>query len=127
MFGALFFYDTLVRQTLINPTGSHSATRRVLRAGLITLVVCLLNEGALRAESAPPVLKSSSTGMEFVAVRPGSFLMGSPLGEPERDENETPHEVTLSKPFYLGVYEVTQDEFTKVMGFNPSTLKGADR
>ena len=53
--------------------------------------------------------------------------MGSPLGEPERENNEAQHEVTLTRPYYLGVYEVTQGEFKQVMGFNPSTARGSER
>ena len=39
--------------------------------------------------------------------------------------DETPHRVTLTKSYYLGSYEVTQDQYEKVMGSNPSTFKGA--
>lgn len=53
--------------------------------------------------------------------------MGSPAGEPEREKNETQHKVTLTEPFFLGLYEVTQGEFTRVMDFNPSTVKGSGR
>jgi sulfatase modifying factor 1 len=66
-------------------------------------------------------------GMQLVAVGAGTFAMGSPVGEPERDNHETQRQVTLTRPFYLGVYEVTQNEFTLVMGFNPSTVRGSDR
>lgn len=55
--------------------------------------------------------------MEFVLIRPGSFQMGS--------ESEKPvHKVTLAKPFYIGKYEVTQEQWQAVMGTNPSTTKG---
>jgi formylglycine-generating enzyme required for sulfatase activity len=42
--------------------------------------------------------------------------MGSPADEPDRDEIELQHEVTISKPFYMGVHEVTQREFNLLMG-----------
>ena len=41
-------------------------------------------------------------------VEPGSFIMGSPTSENGRSTNETEHNVTLTKGFYLGKYEVTQ-------------------
>src|SRR5450756_1852240 len=45
--------------------------------------------------------------MKLVQIPAGKFLMGSPETEKGREKNEVQHEVTLSKPFYLGVYEVT--------------------
>jgi len=83
--------------------------------------------GNSEAEELQGTRRSPSTGMPFVSVRAGTFAMGSPLGEPERETNETQHQVTLTKPFWLGLYEVTQGEFTRVTGFNPSTLKGSER
>ena len=41
--------------------------------------------------------------MTFSFVPPGSFLMGSPAGEPERSELETQHRVTLTRGFLLGI------------------------
>ena len=58
--------------------------------------------------------------LELVLIPPGTFWMGSPDSEAGRDRNELQHEVTLSRPFYLGKFEVTQDQFEAVMGFNPS-------
>jgi formylglycine-generating enzyme required for sulfatase activity/serine/threonine protein kinase len=58
--------------------------------------------------------------MEFVLVPPGKFLMGSPADEPNRDKAEAQHEVVLTTPFYLGKYEVTQQQYEKVTGSNPS-------
>ena len=61
------------------------------------------------------------TAMEFVLIEPGTFAMGSPATEEGRGSNEGPvHEVTLSQPFFLGKYEVTQGQWTAVMGANPS-------
>ena len=63
----------------------------------------------------------NSIGMEFVLIEPGTFQMGSPATEPGRDEDEGPvHQVTISQPFYLGKYEVTQAQWQAVMGDNPS-------
>jgi len=64
--------------------------------------------------------------IEMLWVKPGTFEMGSPLGEAKRRDSETPHTVTLSRGFYLGKHEVTQAQWQKVMGSNPSFFKGAD-
>jgi len=66
------------------------------------------------------------TGIIFVSVPGGTFVMGSPEEEVGREENEGPvHEVSLS-PFMIGKYEVTQEQWEAVMGNNPSQFKGAD-
>ena len=59
--------------------------------------------------------------LEMVLIPAGKFMMGSPASEKGRNENETQHEVTLSKPFYMGKYEVTQEQWQAVMGNNPSS------
>jgi len=65
---------------------------------------------------------ATSIGMEFKLIPAGTFTMGDASGL----NNETPHEVTLTKPFKMGVHEVTQDQYEQVMGVNPSEYKGAD-
>ncbi len=63
---------------------------------------------------------TNSIGMEFVRVKSGTFLMGSNNGtSPERPV----HEVTISRDFYMGVYEVTQAQWVTVMGSNPSSYE----
>ena len=62
----------------------------------------------------------NSIGMELVLIPKGKFTMGSPASEEDRYENETEHEVTISKDYYLGVTEVTQGQYEKVIGVNPS-------
>ena len=49
-------------------------------------------------------------------------MMGSPADEAERSPNETQHEVTISRAFYLGKYEVTQEEYQAMTGTNPFAL-----
>ena len=70
-----------------------------------------------RAEEVGRVLAA----MEFVLIEAGTFAMGSPATEEGRDGDEGPvHQVTLSQPFSLGKYEVTQGQWAAVMGHNPS-------
>jgi formylglycine-generating enzyme required for sulfatase activity len=59
----------------------------------------------------------------MVRINGGTFTMGSPASEPQRRDNETQHQVTVSS-FYMGKYPVTQKEYQQVMGTNPSNWKG---
>ena len=69
-------------------------------------------------------VKDKATGIEMVLVPAGNFMMGMSPGDTDARENEKPaHEVTLTKPFYLARYEVTQSQWLKVMQENPSTFK----
>lgn len=57
--------------------------------------------------------------MEFMLIPAGKFHMGSPKSEKERGNDEGPlHQVKISKPFYMGKYEVTQKQYESVMGIN---------
>ena len=69
-----------------------------------------------------PVEYTNSIGMKFVLIPPGEFLMGSTPEEIAADfKNASPNDmVILTQPIYLGVNEVTQSEYEKVMGVNPS-------
>lgn len=64
---------------------------------------------------------TNSVGMKFVLVPAGTFQMGSPPREQGRSADEGPvHVVTITRPFYLGVYPVTQEQYQRLMGTNPS-------
>jgi formylglycine-generating enzyme required for sulfatase activity len=64
--------------------------------------------------------------MKLVLIPSGKFMMGSPKDEKGRKDDEGPqHEVTISKPFYMGIYPVTQEQYQQVMGKNPSDFEGA--
>jgi formylglycine-generating enzyme required for sulfatase activity len=76
-----------------------------------------------QAETQPKEIVNS-IGMKLVLIPKGTFAMGSPETEDGRWENEVQHEVTLTKDFYLGVMEVTQAQYKKVMGENPSDFQG---
>jgi len=59
--------------------------------------------------------------MKFVLIPAGEFTMGGPDSEEDSFANERPqHQVRITKPFYLGVYEVTQGQYVRLMGKNPS-------
>ena len=83
----------------------------------------ILNDPAHSQEALPGSIYKNSIGMEFVSVQAGKFLMGSPDSDPEARAFEKPrHEVTISRPFYLSRFEVTQAQWEAVMGSNPYTL-----
>jgi uncharacterized protein (TIGR02996 family) len=68
----------------------------------------------------PPRL-FNSIGMQLALIPAGTFLRGAPPDEKGSFANEKPqHAVTLSRPFYLGLYPVTQRDYLTVMGSNPS-------
>jgi formylglycine-generating enzyme required for sulfatase activity len=62
-------------------------------------------------------------GMKFVNIPPGTFMMGSPLTESGRDNDEKQHSVALTEGFYIQTTEVTQGQWKAVMGNNPSFFK----
>jgi formylglycine-generating enzyme required for sulfatase activity len=89
--------------------------------GLATLAV------AQRPVPADADLLKTSIGMTLKRIPAGTFAMGS---SPEEDSillNQKPqHTVKISRPFYLGIYEVTQREYTQIMNVNPSKFRGSD-
>jgi formylglycine-generating enzyme required for sulfatase activity len=68
----------------------------------------------------PRALVGNSLNMKFAQVPKGKFLMGSPKTETHRGDDETPHEVAITRDFFLGAHEVTQGQYEKLMGENPS-------
>src|SRR5262249_23759550 len=61
-------------------------------------------------------------GIKLCWCPPGKFTMGSPLDEPERRADEAQVEVTLTKGFWMGKYEVTQGQWKRVAGKLPGEL-----
>jgi formylglycine-generating enzyme required for sulfatase activity len=64
---------------------------------------------------------TNKLGMRFVLIPKGEFIMGSPKSEQGRQWNEKQHRVIISKSFYMGETEVTQGQWKKLVGFNPSS------
>ncbi|HUT32377.1 MAG TPA: SUMF1/EgtB/PvdO family nonheme iron enzyme [Planctomycetota bacterium] len=79
-------------------------------------------------ESQPPVASgeiiTNSIGIRLRLIPAGRFLMGSNKGG---NDEKPVHEVTIAKPFYIGVHPVTQAEYERVMKANPSHFKGPNR
>lgn len=70
----------------------------------------------------------NSIGMKLVPIPAGEFVMGSPDGEENTGNDEHPqHRVQITRPIYLGVYEVTQSQYKTVMGVNPSWFSPSGR
>jgi uncharacterized protein (TIGR02996 family) len=67
-----------------------------------------------------PVTLVNQIGMRLNQIPAGSFLMGSLESEGGHDSDEHQHHVEITKPFYLGIYPVTQGQFFAVTGTNPS-------
>ena len=88
---------------------------------LIAAVVLVAMFIGMRDQSKAPKVIQNQIGMEFVSVPPGSFMMGSDHG---LSDEKPPHQVTISKPFLIGRYEVTQGEWKTVMGREPVNFKG---
>jgi formylglycine-generating enzyme required for sulfatase activity len=94
-----------------------------LAAGLArTIEYSLLPLGRPAGWRPPEATVTSSTGIALRLVQPGVFTMGSERREQGRRPNETARRVTLSRPFYLGVREISNAEFRR---FRPGHASGA--
>ena len=125
---------------VMDPIGPGTGSSRILRGGFYASDA----KGCRSAYRgyADPEFESSSSGfrvalapvwvknrtitlpgdveLDMIGINPDTFLMGSPEDELGRDSEETQHEVTLTKAYWLGKYEVTQAQYEAVMGTNPS-------
>ncbi|MEH2467394.1 caspase, EACC1-associated type [Nostoc sp.] len=65
--------------------------------------------------------------LDMVEILAGSFKMGSPRGEKDRSKSEEPQHAVNVPAFFIGKFEVTQEQYQQIMGSNPSYFKGAKR
>jgi formylglycine-generating enzyme required for sulfatase activity len=89
----------------------------------------VIADAAIRARISgtglPWKVRDRVTGIEMVLIPPGEYQRGASFNDSDAWHAEIPaHEVTISMAFYLGVTEVTQSEWSKVMGSNPSSAEG---
>lgn len=71
------------------------------------------------------IITVKGVDFEMLAIKGGTFQMGSPETEPERSSDEKLHEITVAD-FQMGKYEVTQKQWQTIMDTNPSDFKGDD-
>jgi formylglycine-generating enzyme required for sulfatase activity len=126
--------------SVINPTGPSTGSQRVIRGGSWYSYAfnCRATERFNPTPDSPSnvndfgfrvVLAPEQTGPTPIPnmswIPAGTFTMGSPATEVERDATEGPlTQVTLSRGFWMGRYEVTQGEYMELMGSNPSQFSG---
>jgi formylglycine-generating enzyme required for sulfatase activity len=79
-----------------------------------------VNAGESFHNPAAPTITDKRTGITLTEIPSGRFTMGSPASETGRRPDETPHDVTINRAFFLGQHEVTQQEWRALMGTNPS-------
>jgi formylglycine-generating enzyme required for sulfatase activity len=77
---------------------------------------------AIAGTGLPWRVRDKASGIEMLLVPPGQFMMGKSPGDAEALANEVPaHPVTISQPYYLGRYEVTKEQWAKVLGRDART------
>ena len=132
------WYGTYSSDPVTDPQGPSTGTRRIQRGGSSADISVFLRAayrngfgfsscGICGFRVVRSMTFANSVGMEFVQIDPGTFWMGSPVDEENGEAtrggfygDEALHLVTISKPFYLGKYEVTQGQWEAIMGDNPS-------
>ena len=90
------------------------------------MVVDLLSSGVSYTDVEPVGGWSEeykTTKLALRRIEPGTFAMGSPEDELGRRNDETQHEVTLTRPFYIGIFEITQKQYQLITGGNPSVTE----
>ena len=106
-----------------------TATAEVKETTPLYLVVDL-NTGAVTPSAAGPDLSNDTcrtTELWLRRIPKGTFIMGSPASEVGRNSDETQHQVTLTEDFYIGVFEITQKQYSLIYGSNPSFYEGDTR
>ncbi|MDB5261381.1 MAG: hypothetical protein JWQ14_662 [Adhaeribacter sp.] len=105
--------------------------KRLLLIVLFLPIIVYSRDGAnkqMRVPSAPYNMTkkdviTNSIGMEFIAIPAGSFMMGARNNVADAYDSEKPqHQVSISKLFSIGKYEVSQAQWEAIMGSNPYTL-----
>jgi hypothetical protein len=109
------------------PSGSSSAGKSPTQ----TVATQPLSNPIRKATPTVGVQLGDGVILYFVRIEPGTFVMGADssalAGVPAQTEERPARSVTISKPYYLGKYEVTQRQWQSVMGNNPSRQVGPNR
>jgi sulfatase modifying factor 1 len=112
----------------IDSTGSGRTELKEMPAGTYTVTWHEVSKWETPDESTGTLASGGSVTFagayeeeDFVLIPAGTFTMGSPTDEPERNDEETQHQVTLTRGFYMSKYEVTEQWWYEVMGGAPTT------
>ncbi len=110
-------------------TGAGAAVLLLGLVGLGWLLVRSMEPPADTAKAGPlPLVQrfTNSANMTLVLISSGTFRRGSPETEDGHKPDEGPAtEVTIERPFYIGIYPVTQGQYLEVMGTNPAKYNAA--
>jgi formylglycine-generating enzyme required for sulfatase activity len=112
--------DARARLLEAHPGAPRDFIQRIADRNEVELPALVKTEGTIAGET------QVVGGIEFVWCPPGEFLMGSPPDEEGRSDDEEQVRVTISRGFWLGKTEVTQEQWEAVMGDNPSQFIGKD-
>jgi formylglycine-generating enzyme required for sulfatase activity len=123
--------QTELSEWMLSHDGTQTGPPVALRTSTPTPTATPSPTPAVTPASAPAVTFgntfTNSIGMAFTLIPAGEFEMGSPSNEEGIYSDERPiHQVTIGKAFYMGKYEVTQEQWRAVMGNNPSHFTGDD-
>lgn len=119
--GKITLEVTYPMQTVARCKIKGSGKLSVLKKGM---PVFIYSKDAVDKKDNETYLKEENTGgIEMIKLPGGTFTMGSTFREEHTRYDYNPHSVTLS-PFYIGKYEVTQKQYTEIMGDNRSPVKG---
>jgi uncharacterized repeat protein (TIGR02543 family) len=117
--------------TVVTGTANHSLFAKWSGNGVSYLVIELsggpnaTNYPVTYLDAVPPGGWTDAYKTDKLVLRKipaGAFTMGSPTNEAGRFENETPHSVTLTAGYHIGVFEVSQRQWERVMGSRPSVF-----
>lgn len=97
----------------------------IIIVGVISGLIYVMNKQDENGNETNNLVSTNNAELtnDLILINGGTYLMGSPETEMQRETDEVQHEVTVSD-FYIGRYEVTQKEYEDVMGENPSNFEG---
>jgi len=112
------FPRTVVEQARVGAARGTWKHRAVAAVAALTVTAALGLWLVPRGPAKPSPVETirNSIGMQLATLPLGAFQMGSPPSEPDRNGDERQHEVRLTRPVSMGVTEVTQEQWSKVMG-----------
>ncbi|MBT6154897.1 MAG: SUMF1/EgtB/PvdO family nonheme iron enzyme [Planctomycetaceae bacterium] len=116
----------------VETVGQWSAPRKkslgiAIAGAVLFLVVCMSAIQFFGDADGTPSQITDGIGTRLVLIPAGEFSMGDSASHSGFDDERPRHRVTITKPFYMGAYEVTQKEYVAVMGENPSEFEGDNR